>query len=295
MEYFLCIENTPYHHWQTELLIESFRHHKCQDDLLISVVPSSAPRLSETPNLATHARYVSPNVNVGEQRGYRKLNTLYNLLAVVEREVIKPPFALIEPDMVLYKPIKPDTRYNISFQLDPSLSPSIVEEHCKIQQTIETLARKLTIKPEEAWLPVGKVIVFNVAPKELFMRVIAVAEKLATQQLQATGKIWEHTDQVAWAFTLLEYYGQMSYEATYNYEMNMLENNVMRNLIHYEHGVPPIFSKYMFRYQEPDYVVFSNDTPLEFLAKSDMAVSTAAHYVQQLAESYVNRKFDIEE
>jgi hypothetical protein len=295
MEYFLCIENTPYYHWQTELLIESFLHHKCQDDLLISIVPSSSAQLNPNLNLGSHKRFVSPNINIGEQRGYNKLNTLYNLLAVVEQEQIKPPFALIESDMVMYEPIKDNDAYNISFQVDPALSPDVVEENCKIQKHLKHLAKKLNIKLNDAWLPVGNVLVFNSAPKELFMRVISVTEKLATEQLQDTGKIWEHTDRVGWAITLLEYYGQMSYEATYNYEMNMLENEWMRNFIHYEHGIPPVFSKHMFRYQEPSYFVFSDEEPIDFLAKHDMAVSAAAHYIQQLASFYVDKKSESKE
>lgn len=291
MEYFLCIENTPYYHWQAELLLESFRHHNCQDQLLISVVPSDVPTLQENVKLlAEHKRHVSPSVNIGRQRGYAPLNKLYNLLAVVESGAIKPPFALIEPDMVMYRPLQVNQDHNICFQIDPTLSPSYVEENCKIQKHLKIVAKGLTINEQDAWLPVGKVIVFNVAPLELFRRVIAVCEKLATEQIVDKGEIWSQTDQVAWALTLLEYYGQMSYEAVYDYEMNMLENTTMCNFVNYEHGIPPIFSKYMFQYQGPNLVVLSGESPIEFLSKPDIAVSAAAHYVQQLANSYSKRK-----
>jgi hypothetical protein len=300
MEYFLCIDNTPYHHWQTELLLESFRHHDLQEQLLISIVPTGDEGFVDyNINLIDHPRNAFANSNIGRERGYDKLNTLYSLLAVLENGILEAPFAMIQPDMVLHHPIEDgassffggDDQYHISFQVDPSLSVDNVEEAgCEIKKHLDSLCKKHGVSIEDVWLPIGNTIVFHMPPISLVGRVIAATEKLCIEQLEKTGTIWKHTDRVAWAHTLLEYYGEMSYNASYEYEMNMLENTDMRNFVNYEHGIPPIFSKYMFRYQKPNYVAFSAEPPLEFLAGQNMAVSAASHYVQQLAEAYVARK-----
>lgn len=291
MEYFLCINDSPYHHWQAELLLESFRHHDLQEQLLVSIIPTDEVGFDYNINLIDHPRHAIADFNIGQERGYDKLNNLYSLLGSLHQGTIEAPFAVIQPDMVLHHPIEDDGQYHVSFQMDPTLSVDNIEEAgCEIKQHLDSLCKKHGVNIEDVWLPIGNTIVFNMPPTPLVERVIAATEKLCIEQLERTGNIWEHTDRVAWAHTLLEYYGKMSYKASYEYEMNMLENAEMRNFVNYEHGIPPIFSKYMFRYQEPNYVAFSSEPPLEFLARQDMAVSAASHYVQQLAETYVDRK-----
>src|SRR5208283_4673566 len=136
MEYFVSAEDTSYHHWQLELLIESFKAHNLQEKLVIAVASNPEEKLIDfTANLKTTKR-IFMHDNIGRKRGFLPLNRPYSLFAAVSQGLVKLPVTLIDPDMILTTPV-PAPKENIQFQLNPLFSLTYVEQnHCHIQKHI---------------------------------------------------------------------------------------------------------------------------------------------------------------
>src|SRR5262245_8105045 len=101
MNYFVSVENAPFHHWQIELIIESFILHNQQNQLLIALAQKFAPAYYEfCRNLSQHPRILG-HENRG---GFR--NQFYSLHTVLIDKLISQPLAILQPDVVLYHPVE---------------------------------------------------------------------------------------------------------------------------------------------------------------------------------------------
>ena len=79
MKYFVSIENTSYFYWQIELLIQSFKMHGLENDLIISIADNQIPKNNMYfKNLIKHKNLYS-HENVGKERNYLPLNRIYSL------------------------------------------------------------------------------------------------------------------------------------------------------------------------------------------------------------------------
>jgi len=280
MDYFVSAENTTYHHWQLELLIESFKHHGLQDKLCIAVAENEKSKVLPQflNNFYEHERKFF-HTNMGVQRGHKYLNQPYALEKTIDDGLIKQPFTVIEPDMVLYKPIQPQ-KHNVCFQIDPLFNRKYVVEQCPLaDRHLRMFSRR---KSENIWLPIGRIIILNDVPKEIFRRNCEWSEKLLNKQR----KPWKHTVWVAWVLNLIELHGYAKFHGDFCYEMSMMEMNPNHNFINYRFGMPPAFSKYMFRYKPPEYFSLGV-SPFELLAKE--APTPPAHYIQTLVKKYLER------
>lgn len=279
MEYLVSAENMPYQQWQLELLIESFKYHKCEKDLLLCLAESDAPTHPLFwRNISNHQR-IQAHENIGKIRGYKGLNALYDLFWAVQNKWITQPFAYIPTDVVL------KNKLNIQFQPDVSeiiFSPSpfftldLAEE---VVGPFWEVTEKTKADYEVSWMPLGPIMIFNNIPEEFFERAIILAEKLALQQLLRKQPIWEHTATLAWSMNLSDYVRQLSLRGDYTLTMTMLDSS-NSPFIHYEHGLPPVFNKAMFRYAAPDFVAFGD--PFEILAENSPTESS--HFISELAK-----------
>lgn len=287
MEYFVSIENTPYHNWQLELLIESFKTNNCQNDLVISVADSHSPKLPHfNINSEKHERKNLHN-NIGQTRGYTPFNEFYSLLWCLANNKIKQPFALLKPHIVLRE--KP----NIIFVND-QVSEFIF--YPEVFFTFEEAAENVgpfwewVINPkeyyQEKWVPVGPIMIFNNFPIDFFQRGITLLEILTTQQVIAGKEVWEHTDKLAWAINVAD---SMGYTTNATQSFELAENMAgfsQKPFIDCQHGIPPHFNKSQFRYLPPNYVSFGD--PFEILTKQSS--SPNAHYVSQLAQKNIDNR-----
>lgn len=281
MEYFVNIENTPFYHWQLELLIESFKVNNCQDKLLLSVAEANVPTQSDfTRNIKEHERTIFQE-NIGDIRGYKSLNCFYSLLWALKNDKLKQPFALIPAHVVLKTPLNLDfNKEGVAetfFLPDPFITIDKAEENVGnfwswMQKTKEEYAEK--------WVTAGEILIFNNMPVELFERAIVIAEKLALFQIVNNKKIWEYTDRLAWAITLSNYSDKIILKGDYHFTSNMLEEG-RTPFIDYEHGMPPVFNKRMFVYAPPNYVSFGD--PFRILAEN--APTPNSHFLSQLARN----------
>jgi len=269
MQYFVSAENIAYHHWQLELLIESFKMHNLQDSLVVGLADSTDPIYSEPVNLRSH-KHVFMHDNIGKEKGCPSFNRVYGLYVAITKGLIKPPFIIIHPDTILVKPIE-NKSIDITFQMDLefTLQKSRSEDFVK---TVKD-AKKIE---EDIWLPLGDTFCFEKLPDEFIKRVLELADHLTKAHPG-----WEDAEKTAWALTMLEYYGHLTYYGTVGIE-NTLMDNELKHLVHYKRGLPPYFNKNMFRFEPP--IVFSMGDPYDILLKYN--ANKAMDYVGKVILSY---------
>lgn len=277
MDYFVNLDQTQFNQWQLELLIESFRRHNIQDSLVVCLNKSDSLVHPEfTMNTYGHKRVIRHH-NIGMDRGYDKLNSLYGINLALKEGLLKQPFYKIPLDAVLFTtpPSPPD--YPIAFyQIDPMFNPELV------MQNTDLFDKK---QLEENWPNVGEIICFNKFPETFFSQLIELTEKLVFRQIRKTGKFWKLTDQLAFNLKLQECVGKVAIRGVHDYESDMY-SNYPKHFIHYDKGFIPTFRKEMFAYSPPDYIAFGNP----FKVLSENFPSGAFHYMSTLAKNYLNRQ-----
>ena len=284
MQYLVVAENTQYYHWQLSLLIESFKKHNLQNDLCIFLVDSNEKtneRFSK--NLIEHQNKKIFE-NIGKTRGFDKLNKLYGMLWAIESNKIKQPFALIPADVILEKPINLDLHEypEIYFNPDKDFNFNYVKN--SVPNLLEILNRE-NKKIENYWISIGPVIVFNNMPIDFFRMFVVKAEILALKQLIYNQKIFEKTDRIALSINIFDFMNKGAIKEDYNLTKSMLEYNET-SFIHYEHGMPPVFNKSMFRYDPPDYASFGD--PYEAILENPATPS--AYLMSELVKNIIEKK-----
>jgi hypothetical protein len=286
MEYLVSAENTLYHHWQLELLIESFKFHNSDNDLLVCLSEENTtinPHFYR--NISKHKR-IECHENIGKAREYSRLNWLYNLYWAVRYEWIKQPFAYIPVDVVLKN--KPNIQFSIFSEI--MFCPELFFTQILAEESVPGFweITNKTKSDYDQWIPIGPVIIFNNIPKEFFQRTIVLAEKLALKQIMENKPIWEHTDRLALAMNLMDFSKQIKMIGDYSLTMNMLDNG-NSPFVHYEHGLPPVFNKCMFKFSPPNYVSFGD--PFEVLAQHSPTKSS--HFVSELAKRSIEARIPL--
>lgn len=276
MQYFVSIENTPYHHWQVELLIESFKMKKMEDQLVIGVARTDDARGIWSKNITNHKNKFL-HENVGRDRNYLPLNKTFSLIIALENGLLKQPFAVIHPDMVLRNPIeiKEDT-HNLVFDYseDESLKDKIESEILKIKSDIGLP------KDSVPWIPLGDVMVFmRDIPTAFFYRVGVRMEKLLDEH---GPEKW--IERAAWILTMYDYLARVNGIAR-KMETSLLHDTPEVNFVHYKFGMPPVFHKKYFAY---DYkgTIFSigKDDPMDALLEQNP--TSNSNHVQEVVRSY---------
>jgi hypothetical protein len=278
MEYLVSTENTPYCQWQLELLIESFKHHNCEDNLLVCLSGSDSDSTMFWRNIPNHKR-IQTHENIGEIRGYKGVNALYDLYFALKNKWISQPFAYIPIDVVLKNKLNIDFSSDYSeivFSPSPFFTFELAEE--KVGSFWE-ITNKQKEDYEKKWVPLGPIMIFNKMPEILFERAIVLTEKLALQQILRKKPIWEHTATLAWSMILSDFSENLLLRGDYFLKMTMLDNGNC-SFVHYEHGLPPVFNKTMFQYKKPEFLSFGN--PFEVL--SENSPTENAHFMSELAK-----------
>lgn len=278
MEYFTSIENTPYYQWQIELLIESFKKHNLNDNLLIALAESDTliqPFFFN--NLFKHKRILG-HENIGKKRGFDKLNILYSLMWAVTSKKISQPFAFIKPDILLQNKIeiKFDSYPQILFS--PNSFFSFKESEKQVGEFYLWFDKDKDYYNKN-WVPIGNIIIWNQIPEDFFTRLINITEILCVKQIEKNNCIWEKTIELAIVINIADHFGKLSLIGDYSLEDNMLGDGKAK-FINYEHGLPPVFNKHMFKYNPPEYSSFGD--PFEIL--SQHSPTPSSYYMSELAK-----------
>lgn len=196
MDYFVSIEDTTYHHWQIELLLESFNRHGIINNVVVAIAKNDEPKsLDFTKNLKKIKR-IFYHENIGRKRKYLPINKPYSLYNAIKNELISQPFTLIEPDMILGKPVDIPIN-NITFQINPTLTlKSACEKNPKINDYIKNIIKIKKMNEEEFWISLGNIMTFNKIPEEFFERVIEWTENLEYENRKKSQENWWYTEKL---------------------------------------------------------------------------------------------------
>ena len=278
MDYFVSANYQPFCQWQIELLIESFKRHNRQDNLVVSLTKMDEEIIHPdfNMNIVSHKRMIIHD-NIGKIRGYNKLNDFYALMWAIKDGFVKQPFMVVPLDSVLFTP-PPDLPDHpiFSYQVDPFFTPELIQKN--IGEIIDIT------QLEENWPLIGNLFVFNKFPIEFFEQLIELTESLVFKQLRNNGKFWEFTDRLALNLLIHKFIGKVPLQGIYDYESDML-SNFPKHIIHYDKGLLPIFHKDMFPYAPPNYFSFGNP----FKVLSENSPTGAFNYMSELARSYSRR------
>jgi hypothetical protein len=212
MDYFVAVEPNYQHFWQIELLIESFKLLKMQDQLFVAIMGSP----SELPvNLLNHPRKIfCADFNETFKFGYPPINRLACLKASLD--YLSPQFAVLHTDMAIVGPI-PEIKHNLCFVPYPQPSANVFYF--------------------PSWVSFDGVTVFNKVSKEFFDYAISAVKSLM--------EMYDCENVPIWAVALNLAIRQFNFSViASNLETPLtLESNVLPPIIHYKTGFPPHFSK----------------------------------------------------
>lgn len=268
MQYFVSIENTNYFYWQVELLIESFKMHGLQDQLVIGIAENETPkRAGIAKNLLSH-----PNKFMHENSAVPyglSSNQIQGVAAALANKYLSCPFTLIHADMVLVKPVKEiegdivisPYEFHLQSVVDPYLSEIAKVKEAKVDDFPKTI-------------PVGGVMVFNKdVPADFFAQVQSRMRTLAKESPN------EDKAKAAWALGIYDFLGLLQLSQAY-LETHLLAAKT-ENFVHYAHGIPPVFNK---RYYKGDLCLTNN--PYEVML--DHNPTPCTDYLHKVIHAYRN-------
>jgi len=271
MQYFVSIENTAYHLWQAELLVESFKYHKLEDDLLVVIADNQTPTYTAYKNnLINHKnKFVVPNFG-------KAFNKIRSVMWALEEGHLKKPFVLLHPDMVLQKPI-PQKNNSIVFNQ---------ENNQALKKKLAGYLKKCLIAQESEWflwMPLGSTLIFNDDVPDIFFT--HVCEEIYPLMKEFGQDC--NLESFAWVTAIYKHIlFKNKFKLTVcadNLEQTMIDHNTTNNIIHYKHGIPPAFSKHHFRYESP--IMLNTQSPFECIIENNVTSST--NFVCNLITHYL--------
>ena len=275
MQYFVSIENNAYCRWQTELLIESFKYHNLQDNLVIAIAHNEENDIPNfTKNISAHTnKFV--HENLGQK--CKSFNKTRSLIMALENGLLKKPFVLLHSDMLLFNPmtIKQNFVYDINTS-DLDEIKNLLSNRIK-----ESLQKK---DGWFAWIPLGHTMIFDEKiPDSFFIAMHRTLESL----LKEFGNL-KLLERAAWLLTIYKelIFNEEELSISGDYlEQDLLAHNVHRNIIHYKHGIAE-FHKCHYTYRPPEFWALDGQDPLDSLYANNFTTST--NFAYDLVEKYRN-------
>ena len=264
MDYFVCIENSHYHYWQIELLIESFKYHQLEDSLCIAIIDNPSQKWAYPKNLINHKnKFITE-----KQEGHFCESKFKTLQYAIANRLIGDSFAVIHPYMVLLRPINKAFDSHVVFDIEL--------ENYKIRDSLKNYINKNNPDYFLKWVPVNNILIFNNITFNFFKDLQKNAERLREEI--------ENVEKGVWGLTFCDYNGNISIEEYPFLEQTLLDHKKNNHFIHYKHGIPPEFSKYYYKYESPIFFVPSGMKPFEALWMNNISSST--DFVCKLLQNY---------
>ena len=271
MEYFVSMENSGYFYWQVDLLLESFKAANVNGPLVgIAENNTSKKPAMFAKNILTHTSKFSHD-NFGQEQGCPPLNKPYAIILALRNKLLSSHFAVIHPDMVLVNPLKENEENIVFHEQQPN------EDFKKnIDPYIKEIAdvRKIDFKDFPDCIPIGGTIIFRDVDLTFFERVLARMAQLHKKH----GNAFDIA-KAAWVITIYEYLGKYSVKGVY-LEKRLMDHEVEADLIHYRHGLPPLFSKKFYGFEDFQMMTDPYQVLLEYNP------SDATDYIQKLIRKY---------
>jgi len=286
MQYIVSAENTTYFHWQLELLIESFKLHNLEDNLVIILANNETPKFGNFfSNIMNHKNKFS-HKNEGKEIGYLPLNRIDAIIHALNNNVLKYPFTVIHSDMILQKEIKDiDNKFPCVFL------NTFIENKSKIKEIKEELQCylddiALKTKKDRCEIPEIPFISFPIVFNKAFEYISDVFFQTLRSNLlyifEKKGPDFP-CELAAWELTLTEVFQYYKVIGT-NMSSSLLFDIENSNFIHYNYGLPPAFHKSFYKYENGTYL--GDAGPYETLLKINITQNT--NYMQKIIKSYLN-------
>jgi len=238
MKYLVSIEACPYFLWQIEILIESFKMHDIDDDLIIAVATRDKG-IVPGKNFYHHPHKIYHTNRRFKEGPY--FNKPYAAIAAIQNGFVKDDFVLIDPDMILIRPVKKNDA-NVVFSTDPFYTKELVEnEGFCLENSIKEIISEKGAPIELKWPFPGGVYQFHNTDNVFFERVLHWGEKFKNNDPNPN----RYSSKIAWGLTLIEFFDSYNIVPQMN-ECSMVDFHLVGNFVHYYHGLPPFFNKMMF-------------------------------------------------
>ncbi len=275
MDYFVSIENTRYHRWQLALLQESMKRLGLEDNLLVAWAenPNEEPKPISGRNFK--------HDNVGFQSRYTPVNKPYAMTNAIAKKLIKPPFCVIDPDMVFVRPI-PQKNAPIASQYCWHMTLDYFKDiHWHF---FEDLHMEMALP---TWKPIGYIYQFNDVPNFLFEEIYHTCVDLTALYQPGDGKLTSEAaywvkEMIAWALPIsilgkdVEICHDLQTPLDRSTNKSSADDCEDACLIHYINSYKPWFDKHKF---------FENDeNPYEAILSIE-ADNPRVKHLKSLAEA----------
>ena len=245
MDYFVSIENTRYHRWQLNILRESMRRLNIEDKLVVAWAENPL----EKPEKITCRNF--KHANMGFNLRYTPVNKPYALTNAIASKIIKPPFTVIDPDMIFVKPI-------------PVKNAAVASQYCWHMTLdyfndinwhfLEDLHMEMA-RPN--WKPIGYVYQFNNVPLFLFEEIYHACIDLTAMYKLGDGKLTDEKaywvkEMIAWALPIsilnkeVEICHDLQTPLDRDTNKSSKDDDADACLIHYCNSFKPWFDKHKF-------------------------------------------------
>lgn len=289
MQYFVSAENSSYFYWQLELLIESFIAQGMEKDLVIGLAENDSQKIRGfSSNLVKHGfKFIHPNE--GRESGCLQINRPASIRYAIANKVLKFPFCLIHADMLMRSPIslsEEDKNCGViinNYEETSDITNKIIKE--EIAPNLKKLAEERGVEVDE--LPnipfFSAPVIFN-KPFEFISETFFA--KLQANMLDIFSRRGSSfpCERAAWELTLAESFQHCVIKGSFLAAPLMFEDENM-NFIHYKNGIPPVFHKKFYKYE--DGVYYLSQGPYEVMLEHNTTINTS--YLHQLIRSYNKR------
>lgn len=289
MQYFVSVENTSYFYWQLELLIESFNLLGIGDRLVVAMADNDSQKVGGfSSNIVRHAnKFVHPNE--GRERGYLPLNRVGAIRYALAYGALQFPFALVHADMVARAPLDdpggdlPCVTVNNYDDYPPSEEDVVKGE---IRGDLSRLAEERGVEPGDIpTVPfLSPPVLFNGAFESVSEVFFSRLQNNMVSILERRGASFP-CEKAAWELTLTESFQHCSVNGRFMSAPLMFDSDAP-SFVHYRTGVPPVFHKRFYRFDEGNYLV--GQGPYETILENNPTVGT--DFLQGVVRSYAKSR-----
>lgn len=262
MNYFVSIENSYQHSWQVELLIQSFKDKGVEDNLCVAVGLDDSMLLHDCKNLSKHSnKFYFKKIHQS-----LSFNKWYSLLMMMKNKKEVFPLTVLNPHNIFCRDISVDDN-NMVCSEDYLFTHDIV--------------RDLNLEEDfkKNWIKIGNTIVFNNLPISFFEDVLSYVKCFLDK------KEFSGIDSAALNLSIWKNHSVFSggiASSPYLIESTMFDN-VIKNIINYDHGIQPSFNKIWFGKND-----FSMHPDKPIVCLSKIRHTRCADFIADIAKNYLN-------
>jgi len=290
MQYFVSIENSSFFYWQLELLIESFFMHGLQDNLVIAVAENDRPKIKGySSNLVKYGTKFMHS-NSGMEAGHLPLNRAVAIRTALAEGMLGFPFSVIHSDMILRRPFPEEGFCQDYGMVVNSFDETSEKTRKDIKDAIiPGLARiaeeRNIVTAELPEIPAFSApIVFNESFRQLSDVFFARLQSNTEDLIEAKGGDFP-CERAAWELTLAESFQHCSVKSEFM-AAPLMSDETDTNFIHYKNGIPPVFHKKFFKFDDVSANV--GRCPFEVIMEHNPTPNTA--HVHEVIKSYNARR-----